>query len=441
LHYLAVRASTALLGQNGYAVRLPSIVGFLVGSLCLYEFVALRLNAWYGLLAMLVFWANPFFYYATEARPYAVVIGFLGLSLLCWERAARPERNFAFVLLLALSVAGMMLSHMMALLYIAPFCLAEAVREYRLHKLDVGIWAALLVPCAIPFIYLRSIERFDTSIFPPVFQASAHKILEAYYGSLRVEALPLLLALLLAWLTSSRELRDETRSGRRISAVELALAAGFLSLPALVNLALMRTHGAYFERYALPVAFGYGLAATFFVANRANLRKLPPLAASVVLLLFVIAFNVGPGLKQSVWAHRGAVGALPGKMLDQITPQLPLVAASGLTFLEMDHYEDAATVARLYYLTDRRLAIRYAGATIFEGLSTVKNYFPIRGRVVPYQEFVAAHPVFLVLGTPAYPEDWLLRALVAMNADVRYLGELPGLYKDTQLYKVTVPGN
>jgi len=87
------------------------------------------------------------------------------------------------------------------------------------------------------------------------------------------------------------------------------------------------------------------------------------------------------------------------------------------------------------------LALRYAGATIFEGLPTVKNYFPIRAHVVPYREFVAIHPVFLVLGTPDYPEDWLLRALVATDAELRYLGEIPLPYKDTQLYQVKVQGN
>ena len=427
----------ALLGQNGYAVRLPSIMGYLVGSLCLYRFIALSLNAWYGLLAMLVFWANPFFYYATEARPYALVIGFLGLSLLCWQQAVRRERTFAPVLLLAVSASGMMLSHMMSLLYILPLCLAEAVRAYRLRKIDLKIWASLLLPCALPFIYMHLVERFSTSIFPLAFQASPRKIVEAYYGSLRIAALPLLFALLLAWFTTSFKKHDEAPQTWRITAVDLALIACFLALPALVNLALMRTHGAYFERYALPVAFGYGLAAAFFLASRLNVSDLAPLAASAVLILFVIAFNLGSALKPSVWAHRGAASTTSGTF-DGSMPQLPLVAASGLTFLEMDHYENEATVRRLYYLTDQELAVRYAGATIFEGLQTVKGYFPIRAHVTPYLDFVAAHPVFLVLGTPDYPEDWLLRALLAMHEDVRYLGELPVPYKDTQLYEVTV---
>jgi hypothetical protein len=413
-------------------------LGFLAGSVCLYRFVALELNIWYGLLAMLVFWANPFFYYATEARPYALVVGFLGLSLACWQQAVRRERALTPVLLLALSVTGMMLSHMMSLLYITPLCLAEVVREYRLRRVELRIWAALLLPCALPFVYMHLVVRFNTSIFPPAFQASPRKIIEAYYGSLRIAALPLLFALLIAWLTSSFKNPGEVRKVGRITAVELALVAGFLAIPALVNLALMRTHGAYFERYALPVAFGYGLAAAFFLAGRANVSNLAPMAASAVLFLFVIAFNFGSGLKQSVWAHRGATIATFGETLDRIMPQLPLVAASGLTFLEMDHYENRATVRRLYYLTDQELASRYAGATIFEGLRTVKDYFPIRGHVIPYQDFVTAHPVFLVLGTPDYPEDWLLRALLAMHENIRYLGELPALYKDQQLYEVTI---
>src|SRR6185437_4370835 len=125
--------------------------------------------------------------------------------------------------------------------------------------------------------------------FQPAFQASPRKIVEAYYGSLRIAALPLLLALLLAWFTTSLKKRDEVRQVERITAVELALIVGFLALPALVNLALMRTHGAYFERYALPVAFGYGLAAAFFLASRMNVSDLAPMAASAILLLFVIA--------------------------------------------------------------------------------------------------------------------------------------------------------
>jgi Dolichyl-phosphate-mannose-protein mannosyltransferase len=439
LEYLAVRISTGLFGQSVYVVRLPSILAFLAGSLCLYRLVARRLSSWYALLALLVFWASPFFYYAAEARPYGLVIGFLGTMLLLWQRAIEPGRRAVWLWLLAFSSAAMMLSHLMAILYLTPFCLAEAVRDYRCRKVDFGMWAALLVPCPIPFIYVQLLTRFETTIFPPAFQASLLKIVESYFGSLRLEAIPLLVAIGLAWIVFQRKDGISPSIKFHISPEDVALIFGLLAAPAIVNLALMRNQGAYFDRYAFPVAIGYALVMVFFVARRTNADSVAAIAAGSVLLLFFGAFNLGPGLKESVWSRHGVpTTENMGAKLAQVRPDLPLIAASGLTFLEMDHYEDVQTVARLYYLTDRDLAIRYANATIFEGMPDLKAAFPIRGHVADYSSFVVEHPAFLVLGTLEYPEDWLLRALVARHEEVEYLGEFPGPYKDRQLYQVRI---
>ncbi len=434
--YFAVRASTDLFGLSGYAVRLPSILAFLFGSLCLYRFVTRKFDRWYGLLAILIFWASPFFYYATEARPYALVIGFLGLSLLLWRRAAELKRSAIWVWLLGLSVSAMMLSHLMAPLYVIPFCLAELACTYRLRKLRLEIWAALLLPCIIPFLYLHIMSRFEATIFPPAFQASFRKIAESYYGSLRLEGLPLLLALGLGLGIGAPPKQPDAREKSQFGMSDIALTAGFLTMPAIVNLVLIPTHGAYFDRYAFPVAFGYALVVIFFLATHTNLSRATPVAASSILLIFVCVFNLGPGLKESVWTHRGSPNAT-GR-LDSIRPDLPLVAASGLTFLEMDHYGNPQTAARLYYLTSRSLALRYAHATIFEGMPDIIGSFPIRAHVTPYSEFLQGHSKFLVLGTPEYPEDWVLYALLDSRATVQYLGDIQGPYKDKQLYLVTI---
>ncbi len=434
--YFAVRASTGLFGLSGYAVRLPSILAFLFGSLCLYRFVARKFDGWYGLLAIAVIWASPFFYYATEARPYALVIGFLGLTLVLWRHAAEQKRSAIWVWLLGLSVSAMMLSHLMAPLYVIPFCLAELAGTYRLRKVRLEIWAALLLPCVIPFLYLHIMSRFEATIFPPAFQASFRKIAESYYGSLRLEGSPLLLALGLALAIGASRNQTDAREKSQLGVSDIALAAGFLAMPAIVNLVLMPTHGAYFDRYAFPVEFGYALVVVFFLASHTNLNRSAAAAASGILLIFVCAFNLGLGLKESVWTHSGSPDATGS--LDRIRPELPLVAASGLTFLEMDHYGDPPTVARLYYLTDRSLALRYAHATIFEGMPDIIGSFPIRAHVTPYSQFLREHSKFLVLGTPDYPEDWLLHALLDSHAAVQYLGDIPGPYKDKQLYLVTI---
>ena len=448
LEYLAVRASTVLFGHGSYAVRLPSIIAFLGGSLCLWRFVAKRLGATFGLIALLVLWASPFFYYATEARPYALIAGFLGATLLASNHATEPDRTTSSLLLLALAVAGMTLSHMMAVLYVTPFCLSEILRTYQSRRLDGALWLALLLPCAIPFVYIRLMARFQSSLFPSIFQASFRKIFESYYGSLRLEALPLLVAFLLgisvAYLLAGSAIcgaRPPSRFEKSVGPTDFALTLGLLASPAVVNIVLMRSHGAYFDRYALPVAFGYALLIAYVLALQTNFSQFAATVASSVLFTFVIAYNLGPGLKQSAWARSGATQhEFFGRSLTNERPQLPLVAASGLTFLEMDRYENARTVDRLYYLTDPSMAVQYAHATIFESMATVKQYFPIRAHVEPYSSFVLQHSTFLVLGTPDYPEDWLLRALLDHHATVQYLGNFHGPYKDSELYQVTVTG-
>ena len=77
-----------------------------------------------------------------------------------------------------------------------------------------------------------------------------------------------------------------------------------------------------------------------------------------------------------------------------------------------------------------KAAVKYANATIFEGFPALKGKFPVRGNIMPYQEFIQRHSRFLVLGTYNYPEDWLLRKLLADHATLRFLGDYGTGYKD-----------
>ena len=124
--------------------------------------------------------------------------------------------------------------------------------------------------------------------------------------------------------------------------------------------------------------------------------------------------------------------------LSKVMVDLPLVDASGLTFLEMNSRENTAFLSRVYYLNDMEAAIQYSNATIFEGFPYLKNKFPIRAHIEPYRQFIQQHSKFLVLGTYNYPEDWILRKLLADHATLRFLGDYSSGYKDEQLYEVTL---
>ena len=124
--------------------------------------------------------------------------------------------------------------------------------------------------------------------------------------------------------------------------------------------------------------------------------------------------------------------------LERVKPDLPLVDASGVTFVEMNHYEPAAVLSRLFFLQDRAAAIRYAHATMFDDLDRFSREFAFQGKVEPYPDFTRDHHEFLVLGTFGYPEDWLLRKLAAEKARIALIGRFPIAYKDTTLYDVTL---
>lgn len=438
LSYLLVRGSLRVLGDNAYAARFPSILGFLAGSLCFYSFVARRLRPVYGLLAMLVFWSTPFFYFSTEARPYGLIIGFFGVAMLAWQRAIEPGRSGVAVLTFALAVVGMELSHLFTLFYVAPFCLAELLRAWRSHKFDFPLWASLVVPLFFVWFYVPTVHGYEESLFPISSQASVVKMAGFFYQTLSPEALVLLFALCLALLVVFRRQPPRTDSATLMTSLEIAFTVGLLAMPVVVNLAQMRSHAVAFHRYSGPAVLAYGLLFAFFLAMYTNANRLAASVACGVLLAYLIAVNLVPPALATLRARRAPAGAsLQPASIEHMRPDLPLVAASGLTFLEMDKYASASTISRLYYLTGRDLAIRYAHATIFEAFTVLKNYFPIRGHVEPYRQFVKRHSQFLVAGSPDYPEDWLLRRLMDIHARIRYLGNFPS--SGGELWEVTMP--
>ena len=436
LEYLAVRASLAVFGDNSYAVRVPSLVCFWIGCYCLYRLISKRLSPVYGLLAVLLFWSTPFFpTYATEARPYALVTAWFGLTMLAWDETSKPKRSKFSVILLAATVTGMMFSHIFSVLYITPFCAAEAWRVYRRRKIDWAVWAALLVPAVFPFVFLRLVGHYSETQFPVAFQASPRRLGAFYYHfvvpELPVTILAFVVGLLLGFRPKPRRKNPEVR----MSTSEVVFTLVVLAFPELVIAALMKTHGAFFPRYAMLFCFGYVFVITVALARYSDRSAWAAAAACGVMFLYD-AYAIVPEYHlfrlDKDWPKQEAAIA-------QIRPDLPLVIASGVTFLEISQYSAPSTLQRLVLLTDRRLALKYAHATLFEGIPILKHYFPIRGATEPYSQFVAEHRQFLVFGTPEWPEDWLIPCLKDSHATVRQVGNFPGPYPDTQLFEVTMP--
>jgi len=431
------RLSLRLFGDSPFAARLPSMAAFFFASAAILIFLSRRAGVLWAAACVLLFWHTPLFNYATEDRPYALVLAFFSLTLVSWDCAAqfRPRRKLA-LLGIVCGNAGLIFSHGLAPLSILPFYLAELVRWRRRPKADWPLWVCLSLPLPLMALYIPLRARLAVILIPPSFQASLKKIAWFYVYAVHQPIAAAFLAGVLVALFVSAASRGIPRRPTAFRMEDTGLLAGLLALPLLINLLLMRTHSGFWDRYCITTAAAMCIAAVLCVAWRTGFHGLPAAALAATLLGIMVGQTAWPLFR----AHRFSAAApdASGK-IEWIRPDLPFVDAGALTFLSMDHNENAGFLSRVYYLTDHDSAVRYAHATLFETLAGLDKYFPIRAHVASYRDFVDRHRRFLVLGTIDYPEDWLLRKLLAEGAELRYLGTFELPYDDTTLYEVTIP--
>jgi hypothetical protein len=424
LSYILVRFCHKAFGASEIATRLPSMVGFFAGSMFGFFFVRRRLGVLWGATAILFFWSTNFFRYATEARPYGLLLGFFSLTLFFYAKATdKPRCGLLPATGILLGTLGMMLSHTLAPLSILPFCVAEFVRLLRLRRIDWGVWIALTAPLPLAIIYISLARGFQTNYFPTAYQATARRVMGFYLLTFMHQAY--LFAILAASAVSRILNRGEPRRRLVRSGAEAAFAITLLLIPLALKWIMRNGGGAFWPRYCLTTDFGVSIMIAAGLAWVCRSRPAPAFAAAGAILAFM--------LFQRVSTPAAAVGSMK---LEEIRKDLPLVTQSGVTFLEMDHYESAEFLSRVHYLLDRDSAIRYAHATIFEGLPATTRYFPIRAHLTAYKDFIAGNHHFLVLAQESDPEGWLLLKLKADGARVDLRYKVSGSYADNEIFEV-----
>ena len=85
--YLLSRLSMAIFGVNPLGLRLPSILEFFAGSLAMFFYMRRKVGTRYAAVAVLTLWASGTFFYAIEARPYALMFMCFSFLLLSWDGA------------------------------------------------------------------------------------------------------------------------------------------------------------------------------------------------------------------------------------------------------------------------------------------------------------------------------------------------------------------
>jgi hypothetical protein len=366
LFYLFSRLATPFFGDIQVALRLPEIVGFWVLCLCLFRFVSVRTSVLAGVIAMLFPLLTTAYFYAYEARPHGIVIGFAGIALVCWQAAAYSSRRTGWLVGLFSALSLAILTHTYAILLIAPFALGEASRAWLLRRIDWKVWLAILTPSLGSLLSLP-LWRAAKGTLPGTFFPAKLSALSDSYRFHLAPALGVLVAfLVLSFLYSvSLGRQPENDPGGRSFALpknisheipphEIVVLLSFVALPVFSYFLSKLTGAPFFNRYTSSMVAGFGCLLGIMAAKR--------LPVGVVVLFFLVA-QIGFNLIE-YW-HAGTVNeptlslALSTRM-DQFEAKYemmraapgkssPIVLFDGLKFLPIMQYAPPDIAPRLVY--------------------------------------------------------------------------------------------
>lgn len=271
--YLLTKVSTGLLGEGLVATRIPEIVGFWLFCLCLFRFVSRRVGPVAGFTAMLLPVFTGAFYYAYDARPHGLVLGFCGLALVCWQMSLEQPARRGWLAGFSLSLFGAFMSHCYALTIAVPFGIAELVRGIRYRRVQWQIWASLVAPVlAACVVYVPLLQGFRSMVkgtiflsFSPLIWPQVHSFYLFLLGPSMLIVLLALIMLTFKVLDRIRDTREPRSSILPIRAEELVLAVSFAALPVFGLLVAKVMQSPFYDRYFLSTLVGVciltGLAA------------------------------------------------------------------------------------------------------------------------------------------------------------------------------------
>ncbi len=426
LTHVLSRVAYSAGGGTPFAVRLASIIGLGVFVLCVFFVLRPRLPVEYSLAGAAIPFLTQALHFAYEARPYAVVLGFTGVAVLCWDRAPERRGRALAITGLAVACAAAVSCHYYAVLIVIPLAAGELARSLRPPRFDAAVWIALaspLVPLAAFLPLIRAARSFATSFWARP-QLSTFGDAYAYLVGL---AAPLFIALAIFWaayLAFARR-RDGAADAGGLNA-GLAVSAGFIALPAIAVVSAFAT-GAFAPRYAIWAVAGLALGIPYLAYRTTSAsRTFGRVMATYLLCAAVLVQFVA-------WKKWHAAGGEPASiaMIEPLTHiGLPVVYADPVGYVQFAWYAPRILNERVYYISEPKAALRVLGSDSAERalLQLSKLTSLHTSSLAP---FLAEHERFLVY--EAGDLSWLVPELLARGASLT----LRGGFGEGRVYEVS----
>lgn len=425
-YYALVQLARVIPGDPRVTLRLPSILGYILSLLGVYWFARKRLPASAGLAAVILMTLSPFREYALEARSYSLLVGFLAISAVLWQRIG--EKRF-MTPLLAVFLTLAVSSHHLAVVAVLLFGIAELTWTVLSRQIRWGVWAVCLLATCPFFLSLPLLLQFR-EIFGKHFwsRPSWGTTVSTYGVYLGLDPRPTVVLIALfgivvgdSLLRMLRKPRAESPE-RSFGPPEIILIGGLLSYPALLVVLTKLLQSGYTPRYGWPAILGLVLASVYLFRNVWSTSS-----SAHLLGALLIAFAA-----QTVYDFRPPAQAGSTRVHERWTrlaelsrdePGIPVVIGNGGTFLDAVTYAPPELRNRLVQVVDADIAARLTGSdSVDQTNRLLARFIPVR--VEGLAAFQAAQQRFLLCSGGQF--DWFTQYLLERKYRLRLLARDAG---------------
>jgi hypothetical protein len=436
LFFGITRVSESLFGEGHIGTRLPEILGFWILCLCIFRFVSSRTSVLAGTISMLFPLVTVAYYYAYEARPHGIVLGFAGLALVCWQASLRSRRRAWWLIGLFAALLCAILNHTYGVLLLVPLGLAEFARALRLRRID---WAASLAIVASLAGVLPSLLLFRaTKVFVPgLAPASFISAVKSYQTIFEPAVIVLVAGLILYFFLrfASPNPSAPPSEAQSLQLPEVIAIVAFSAMPFFAYFLARLTGAPFYFRYGISAVIGVACLFGILAAKKpaVGLCTLALLAAQIGLTLKYAgadtlrepSTNIQLSTRADQFAHRyREMEAAPDK-------NSPIVLFDDFEFLPTIYYAPPDIASRL-------VVPRFSQVN-FEFYIRLQRFSKVAGRGEIMPDFLASHDNFLVYVNSR--TLFQIQRLIDQGADVRVENVSGAWPEDGFLVSVTFKKN
>jgi len=440
LYFLLARAFLALPIKTELALRLPSVISWVCGSILAYRFVRRTATHSFALIAMCLFLgATMEGTAALDARPYALLLCSTALAICAWQMAAFGSARRFGHLLLAVSTNVAVLSHQYGVIYVSgAVAVGECIRMLRDRRFHLSVLAAMLLGWFPLAFTVPSTLRAQAPILAairlcPVYRhhpSLDHLLIYERTLPTFVDLIFILCAVIVVILRRNRKDGTQLHTGR--PGLEDIGVSAFLALLLPIMLIVTKLGTGYFvERYAVGSALGVALLVPLLLACLANSRAVRPVTE------FIILYSITIGILTFVFIRPHTSPELGGLQSDPLFRSAPLkeqiVIGDPFSYVPTWWYSKATDRKRIHYLSDLKFALTQNDPVPENSLALEQPFGapPIES----YKAFTEAHEEFILFCASDWRPVWIKDRLLHEGWKLTLIGT----ENEMELFAVKAP--